>query len=232
MTNWKRATPRKIVRKIGTIMYECVRNPVMARDGLHPSGTAVISTSGQRWDVKDRPPVIKLPNLSGHYHSVTRGFWDFYGLGDKCLLVSENNKVKAVMSELYPETSFMTTDYFTELQVDKTDIIWDVCQSPPPQLQELAFSSIIASALLEHLIDPTTALANMLRLLRPGGHLYAHTHTPSFPLHRYPRDYVRFHQDYFEDLPNFMRKLWGLEVRLAELWSRRGHIITCYEKTL
>lgn len=230
MPNWRQITLKKVVSKICTVTYELVRDPVMIRDGLHPKGTLVVSTSQHQWNRKQLPSLIQLPNLSAHYHAVTRGFWEFYGLGDKCLLASENNDVKAVMSGLYPETSFTTTDYFTELQSGYTDVVWDVCLPAPAQLIPGSFSSVIASALVEHLIDPTAAFANLLALVRPAGHLYAHTHTPSYPLHRYPRDYVRFHHDYFEDLPKFLADKYQLNVRLRELWSHRGHVILCYER--
>lgn len=69
---------------------------------------------------------------------------------------------------------------------------------------------MVCNALLEHVIDPTTALGAMLGLIRPGGFVYALTAMPSFHLHRYPRDYLRFHLDYFEDLPQYAVKRWAL----------------------
>jgi hypothetical protein len=83
---------------------------------------------------------------------------------------------------------------------------------------------------MEHLIDPTLAVANMLSLLKPSGSFYALTHTPSYPLHRCPRDYVRFHHDYFEDLPEFLKRKDNITVELKELWSRGGFVIVCYQR--
>jgi hypothetical protein len=204
MPNLQNVTVGQIMRKFCSVAYALIRDPIMIHDGLHPKGRFIISASNNSWRKGTLPPVIRLPNLSSYYHPVLRGFWEFYGLGDRCLLTSEDNKVKSVMSPLYPEVTFITTDFFTELQSGQTDFVWDVCYPPPERLAEDKFSSIVSNALMEHLIDPTSAFANMLSLLKPSGHLYALTHTPSFPLHRYPRDYARFHHDYFEDLPKYL----------------------------
>jgi SAM-dependent methyltransferase len=230
MKSLKDITLRRIVRKITHSTYMVLRNPFMIHDGLHPKATYVYSTSGHNWESGSLPSVIRLPNLSTYYHPVLRGFWESYGLGDRCLLVSESNKVKEVVKDIYPHTSFVTTDYFTELQPGRPDVAWDVCFPAPKALADDAFSSIISNALLEHLVDATSAFANMLALLRPKGYLFALTHTPSFPLHRYPRDYVRFHHDYFEDLPKYLAGRYDLSVDLKELWSRRGQVIVCYQR--
>ena len=230
MRSLKDITVQKIARKITHTVYMSLRDPFMIHDGLHPKGTYVHSASGHNWESGSLPSVIRLPNLSTYYHPVLRGFWEFYGLGDRCLLVSESIKVKEVVNDLYPSVAFVTTDYFTELQPGQPDVAWDVCFPAPQVLAEDSFSSIISNALMEHLLDATSAFANMLALLRPGGYLFALTHTPSFPLHRYPRDYVRFHHDYFEDLPQYLADRYSLSVQLKELWSRRGQVIVCYQR--
>jgi SAM-dependent methyltransferase len=230
MPAFQNITFRRVVKKLWTIAYTIIRDPIMIRDGLHPKGTYTLSASHNRWHKNDLPPVIRLPNLSSYYHPVLRGFWEFYGLGNRCLLTSEDNKIKTIMCDLYPDVSFVTTDYFTDLQSGTTDVVWDVCFPSPEQLAAGTFSSIVSNALMEHLIDPTAAFANMLLLLKPTGYLYALTHTPSFPLHRYPRDYVRFHHDYFEDLPKYLARRYNLTIELKELWSRRGQVVVCYQR--
>jgi hypothetical protein len=71
-------------------------------------------------------------------------------------------------------------------------------------------------------------MGNFFKLIRPGGFLYGATHTPSFPLHRYPRDYCRFHHDWFEDLPAYTNQRYGVPVKLIEMRSYGGHVIFCY----
>jgi len=125
----------------------------------------------------------------------------------------------------------VTSDYFTHLHGQPVDCVWDVCSEPPESLVPQSFASILCYALLEHVLDPTCAITRMASLLTPGGHLFLMTHTPSFPLHRYPRDYVRFHHDYFEDLPVYLAERMGLPVKLMELYSRAGKVIACYRRS-
>jgi SAM-dependent methyltransferase len=200
----------------------------MAYDGLQPRGVYSFSASGHSW--KDLPLPLYVPNLSGSYHPAMLGMYTVHGLGDKCLLVSEGAAVKNRMASLYSEVSFVTTDLFSELQDGSTDYVWDVCRQAPAELSAIAFSSIICSALLEHVIDPTAAFINLLHLLGPDGKLYAMTHTPSFRLHRYPRDYIRFHHDYFEDLPAHIWRAHKLKIQLMEMYSYRGKVVICYAR--
>jgi len=49
-------------------------------------------------------------------------------------------------------------------------------------------------------------------------------------LHRYPRDYVRFHHDYFEDLPAYVRGRVHVSVAMLEMYSNRGFVAVCYRR--
>ena len=52
-------------------------------------------------------------------------------------------------------------------------------------------AAIYCDAVLEHVTNPTTAVAEMLRVLRPGG--YLHVAVPfCHPFHAYPNDYTRW----------------------------------------
>lgn len=205
----------------------------MARSGLQPRGAYLYSKLGIKYENCNKPG-IRVPNLSGNYHSVLRQFWEAHGLGRECLLVSESKRVKMLMEKIYPGVSFTTADLYFELlgkeECDKPDIVWDVCLPPNEHLFPKMFESIICHALLEHVIAPTTAIKNMFSLLAKDGYLYGLTHTPSFPRHRYPRDYFRFHHDYFEDLPSYLLKLYCIKVELMELYSKEGVVIFAYEK--
>lgn len=206
-------------------LYLGLRNEVMARSRLQPRGTYWYSASGNRFsdDVKKRLPV---PNVVGYYNHALRQYWDHFGLGTTCLLVAESIAVRQRMGQYYQGVSFTTCDLFPELMGggpdSRPDVIWDVCKQPPRSLTSSAFNSVICQALLEHVIAPTRAIENMIRLLSPGGRFYFQTHTPSFTKHQVPRDYVRFHHDYFEDLPGFLRDDCGLHLVLEELYSKEG----------
>jgi SAM-dependent methyltransferase len=215
------------------LIYSLIRNEIMARSGLQPRGSYAFSKLGIKYEYSDKSG-LRVPNLSGNYHSVLKQFWEVHGLGRECLLVSESKRVKILMRKIYPGVSFTTADLYPELlgkeACDKPDIVWDVCLPPNKHPFPKMFDSIICHALLEHVIAPTTAIKNMFNLLVKGGYLYALTHTPSFPLHRYPRDYFRFQHDYFEDLPSHLLQLYCIKVELMELYSKEGVVILAYKK--
>jgi SAM-dependent methyltransferase len=54
--------------------------------------------------------------------------------------------------------------------------------------------AVIACSVFEHVPRPWRAVAEIARVLRPGGAVYVQTHQ-TFPLHGYPHDYWRFTRD-------------------------------------
>mgnify|MGYP001565895980 CR=1 FL=1 len=213
-------------------IYLKLRGFIMARSGLQPWGGKAWSRTGAVF--KDDPSLgLALPNLTGFLVPVLRQFMDMHGLGKECLLVSESNAVRERLQPLYPDTRFTTCDKFPRLigpdQDTSVDVEWDVCMSTTVWAGR-RFNSVIAQALVEHVIDPTRAIRNMASLLKEDGFLYLMTCTPSFHYHAYPRDYVRFHQDYFEDLPEALRQTDGLQIRLEELFLKGGIICACYQR--
>lgn len=205
----------------------------MAVLGLQPAREYYYSQHGNKF-LNSNAYKIVVPNLVGYFHPLLRQYWEFYGLGDECLLVSEPKGVSCILKDIYPQVSFITTDLFSDLYFDEAlshpDYIWDVCLPPPPELEGHLFKSIVCQSLLEHVISPASAIVNFFRLLNKDGHLYLLTHTPSFPIHRYPRDYIRFTHDFFEDLPNFLKSYHGISSTLLELYSHDGIVAACYMK--
>lgn len=57
-----------------------------------------------------------------------------------------------------------------------------------------SFDMVICRSVFEHVQRPWIAAAEIVAVLRPGGHLYVQTHH-TFPLHAYPDDYWRFSTD-------------------------------------
>ncbi|MGH1352203.1 MAG: hypothetical protein ACRBBN_15545 [Methyloligellaceae bacterium] len=213
--------------------YRSVRNVIMERSGLQPKGVHRFSIQGNKFENDDLYR-ITLPNLSGELRPIMRQYMDCYGMGNKSLLVSENSSVRDVLSAHYPDVTFLVSDYYTELMNDKSqtsvDYVWDVCCDFPDNLKNERFGSILSQSLLEHTIAPTIAITNLLSLLEKGGYLYLSTHTPSFHYHAYPRDYVRFHHDYFYDLPDYVLKAFGYKIQLTELYSSFGVVCVCYRR--
>ena len=214
-------------------IYFWIGNRWASRNGLQPLGTYWYSSESADFS-QVKPRAFPAPNLSGGFYLALVAYWEHFGLGRNCLLVSETGQTKKLFEARYPKVTFATTDLHWELQdtqgFGKPDIVWNVCLPHPQQLEGKQFDSIICQALLEHVIDPTTALINMLTLLTTGGYLYLQTHTPSFMLHRYPRDYVRFHHDYFEDLPAYVRGRVHVSVAMLEMYSNRGFVAVCYRR--
>ncbi|WPF88366.1 hypothetical protein [Cyanobacterium aponinum] len=191
--------------------YLTLRSYIMARSGLQPFGQYFYSKNDNLFKVK-KELEIPLSNLSGKFNSIFRQYIDYYGLGNECLLLSEGNKVKTELAKYYPQVKFLTSDFFSELTKNNLpDILWDVCLPPPEDLKNKTFDSIISHAQIEHIIAPSSALINFFDLLKPSEYIYIYilTATPSFHYHAYPRDYLRFHHDYFFDFPQFLEKLRG-----------------------
>jgi SAM-dependent methyltransferase len=167
---------------------------------------------------------MPIPNASGGYHGIMRQWWEAYGKGNKCLLVSESQKAKLAFSKVYPHWDIQTLDYYTDINGDVPDIVADICK-PLPSTLHAAFQTVICQATLEHVYDPLAAVANLSRCLTNCGILALHTHTPPFMYHPCPRDYLRFNVDWFEDLS---RHVEGL--RLIELHAAIGHVFALYER--
>jgi len=169
---------------------------------------------------------FRVPNVSGFYHAILRNYWERYGLGPRCLLVSETFPTSRVFQEGWPSTNFTCTDYYVDLQPEpQCDLVWNLCSPESPLEFRGTFSSVICQATLEHVLDPVQAVRNLSQALLPGGMLYIQTHTPAYSYHSYPRDYLRFFPDWFEDLGEFLQT-----VRLVELLCLDGHAFAVYRR--
>lgn len=191
--------------------------------------TAVsFSKAGMKWDCAQSVDGwiggrYDAENHSKGYHGILRQWWEHYNHGTSCLLISENNNVKARFQLEYPGWSFVTLDKFDNLG-EPTDKREDLCGTINLSLSG-AFDLIICQATLEHVYDPFTAIKNMMAMLRPGGVVLIHTHTPSFRYHACPRDYFRFQIDWFHDIPQFVS---GSD--LLELYATKGHVFAAFRK--
>lgn len=168
---------------------------------------------------------FQVSNFSNGYHGILKQWWDYYNKGVSCLLISENNKVKSEFQIQYPEWRFQTLDFYDN-KGEPVDIKVNLCDALPSKIDS-AFDLIICQATLEHLYDPFMAMKNMSSLLNDKGVVVIHTHVPGYYYHPYPRDYLRFHPDWFEDIPVFIK-----EYKLLELYATQGHIFSAYEKNI
>lgn len=70
----------------------------------------------------------------------------------------------------------------------RLDVAGDLMRLP---FRNGAFDAVLCTETLEHLRDPTDFLAEVARVLRPGGRLYM-TAPQSFKEHQQPHDYFRY----------------------------------------
>lgn len=108
------------------------------------------------------------------------------------------------------------TEYFpnaVSIDIDpdrKPDIVADARELP---FQENTFEGIVCSEVLEHIPDPARAIAEMRRVLIPGGFVVLTTRF-LFPIHDAPGDFFRF-------TPYALRELFkGWEI--AEIVPENG----------
>lgn len=68
------------------------------------------------------------------------------------------------------------------------DVVGDAHRLP---FGDATFDALVCTEVFEHLVDPPTAAAEMIRVLKPGGRLVLTTRF-CFPLHERPADFWRF----------------------------------------
>lgn len=186
------------------------------------------SSAGIKWNIQVDNGVggrFVVPNSSNGYHGLLKVWWDHYCMHkQKWLLVTENNNVKKVFEDNYPDKVFYTVDLYDDFN-NSIDYKLDICNEQEcnnlPKLDV-----VICQATLEHIYNPFQAVKNMTDSLNEDGYLLLHTHTPGYAYHQYPRDYFRFFSDWFEDLENLLP-----ELTLKELVATKcNHIFAIYNK--
>lgn len=209
---------KKMLSSIGVIL---IRKEHLIKDG--------VIHSSQKWDITTNDGYwvggkFGVYNFSGGYHGILKQWFDSYcGIHSKCLLISENNKVKESFEKEYPKMDFRTLDYYDNMG-EEVDFGFDICSQKVSEIQE-EFGLILCQATLEHLYDPWNAMKNMKNLLTDSGVILIHTHVPGYYYHPYPRDYLRYHPDWFLDLEKFMEN-----IKLKELIVKDFHIFALYQK--
>lgn len=91
-----------------------------------------------------------------------------------------------------------------------------VCPLEALAFPDASFDLVLCTQVLEHVRLPEEALAEIRRVLRPGGHAFVTTHG-TYPYHPHPNDYWRWTQQGLEEL---ISRIEGLE--LVELVPHRG----------
>lgn len=166
-----------------------------------------------------------VSNSSNGVHGLLKQWWEYYIKIEKpsVLLISESVKVKGEFNHLYNNWNIQTIDYYPETQQGMPDIVMDICKDEIKG----KYDAVINQATMEHLYNPFAAMKNICESLNKDGYLFMHTHSQSFVYHQYPRDYFRFMNDWWYDLPKYIEG-----IKLIELYETNDsmHVFTCYQK--
>jgi len=166
-----------------------------------------------------------VSNSSNGIHGILKQWWDHYieFQNPRVLLISENTKVKNEIQLAYNNWNIQTIDYYPEIQQGQPDFIMDICKDEIKN----KYDTVINQATMEHLYNPFGAMKNLCEALNKNGYLFMHTHPQAFTYHQYPRDYFRFMNDWWYDLPNYIEG-----IKLIELYETDNsmHVFTCYQK--
>jgi SAM-dependent methyltransferase len=174
-----------------------------------------------------------INNSSGGYHNLMKDWWEKYNNGNDVLIVGEGQSAKNDFQAIYPEWNVHTVDQDTQWTKGDINITGDICEEQT--LEKERYSLVICQSVLEHVFDPVAAIKNMLKSLKRDGILCVSTHPPGlgkyvvevgFPYHPGPRDYLRFHLDFFEDFPEKSK----INADVLEVFDNGTHIGACYKK--
>jgi hypothetical protein len=175
-----------------------------------------------------------ISNSSTGYHNLMKEWWEKHNSGSDVLLIGEGKSARDDFQEKYPEWNIHTVDLATTWTKGNVESIGDICDERT--LEKNRFSLILCQAVMEHVFDPVAAIRNMLNSLREDGILCVCTHPPGlgkfakgagFPYHAGPRDYFRFHVDFFEDFPEKSQ----IDAEVLEVFENGVHILACYKRT-
>lgn len=174
---------------------------------------------GGRWE---------MPNSSNGYYGLLKTWFDHFGLKGKGLLIGERTQeVKSVFQSAFPEAEFQTADFSDSvgnIKQESPDIHWDICNPFQTKDLNMKVDFVICQAVLEHVIDPYGAVYNMLSVLKKGGRLFIHTHSPQFQEHRFPIDCYRFLRDVWTEYAT------AFEVDIDDLLWLDRHCFVVYKK--
>lgn len=101
------------------------------------------------------------------------------------LIIGSGRQRKAVEGELGPGVVVVATDVAPDADVD---VFADAHQLP---FRDAAFGAVIATAVLEHVADPSQVMSEIVRVTRPGGLLYSEIPFMQ-QVHEGAHDFTRF----------------------------------------
>jgi SAM-dependent methyltransferase len=118
-----------------------------------------------------------------------------------------------LLLDKYTQTNNLRVTSFDIDPNRKPDILGDICTYEFDDTQR--FDVVVMSEVLEHLHSPHLAIANVHKVLKPGGKLII-TVPFIFPIHEKPYDYFRYTRYGLEFL---LREFEAVTVRERDSWS-------------
>jgi len=144
-------------------------------------------------------PLVKAPNLSEGFHLVLFGMMAKWAPSKRALLIAENtNVIPSVKGVLGQDWEIDCLGY-----EGATGEAYDVDLNVR-QVFEAKYPVVMSQAMLEHVCRPSVVIENMISMLEPGGVLVVHTVGPPFPYHAFPIDCVRFMNDFWSSLAEYI----------------------------
>ena len=101
------------------------------------------------------------------------------------------NGTVRMIAEVFHPSEYIGIDLEPGKCVDLVLDVKDIVE----KFGENSFDVVICSEMLEHVEYWRTAVNNMKRVLKPGGHIYITTRSYGFGYHAYPEDYWRYSRE-------------------------------------
>lgn len=162
---------------------------------------------------------IKSPNLSGGFHGLSFQYIKkYFKENNSMLLIAENSQVNDTFKAHFPSIQVVNLGY--EGSVGQKYHI-DLNKE---QIFVNSYDMVFSQALLEHVCNPVQCVKNMANLCKTDGYIFIHTVNSQMPLHRYPIDCLRFYEDWFKDICNY------LPIELVEYDEWGAHCFAAYKK--
>lgn len=134
----------------------------------------------------------------------------------------------------YMESNFGLVRQINELETllgkrwSGSEFELDLCHAGVTEDLKQTFAVVITQALLEHVFDPVQVLRNLIPLLHNSqekdskGILVVHTNNPLMPLHRWPVDTLRYYDDWFNLVSQY------LPLNLIEIKAQGHNMFAVY----
>ncbi len=184
---------------------------------------AVASHQHKKSTLRKVLKVFRAPHHSVYFNTLTPSYGEGKELKTflqqhKDLKVLNIGSLSGNLSELHPHIINLDISYYTSV-----DIVADAHELP---FKDGSIEVILFKNVLEHIRNPTKVMAEIERVLKPGGYLYIKLPFLQ-PFHAVPDDYQRYTQSGMKELLKEYKELaFGISVGPASMlsWMLREYL--------